>query len=307
MENEKCTGIITQIQRCSVHDGPGIRSTVFLKGCNLRCIWCHNPETYSGKIELQHFAAKCTLCGRCVDACPEHAREIDGGGIIYKNELCSHCFTCERNCLNSALQVCGKEYTVDELCGILVRDKKYYDKSGGGVTFSGGEPLLQHEYVFECARRLQEEGVSSAVETASNVPESVIRESVKHFSHFMCDIKAIDPTLHKSLTGVTNERILDNIRLLASLGTNILVRIPVAMGLNGTDENIAATARFMKENGLEQIELLKLHDLSEHKYNSLGLPITHPSGTEPTDSDIERFYTIIKDILGERMTRGFKK
>ena len=168
------------------------------------------------------------------------------------------------------------EYSVDDLCAVLVKDKKYYEKSGGGVTFSGGEPLLQHEFVFRCAEKLRENGIGSAVETASNVPERVIREAAEHFSHFMCDIKAIDSTLHKSLTGVTNERILENIRILASLDANILVRVPVAMGLNGTEENISATAQFMKENGLYQIELLKLHDLSEHKYNSLGLPITHP-------------------------------
>jgi len=297
-------GIITQIQRFSVHDGPGIRTTVFMKGCNLRCIWCHNPETYSKKIELQHFSNKCTHCGRCVDACASGLRRICGDVVEYDKNKCLGCFSCERACVNSALKICGEEYSPESLCAILEKDIKYYQKSGGGVTFSGGEPLLQSEFVFECVNILREKGIFSAVETASNVPGKIMCEAVSKFSLFMCDIKAMDPELHRSLTGVTNERILSNIKMIADMGAKVLVRIPVAMGLNGTDENITATAEFMREAGLSHIELLKLHNLSEHKYLSLGLKQTHPNVLETTDDDVEHFYGIFKKIIGSSIKCG---
>ena len=298
-------GRITQIQRFSVHDGPGIRTTVFFKGCNLRCIWCHNPETYTAKTELEYFANRCTQCGRCITACPNGARQIANGEVQRDKDKCTLCFSCEAACVNGALDICGKDYSPEELCDILKKDIKYYQKSGGGVTFSGGEPLLQSEFVFRCAEILQEAGIPVAVETASNLPEPVLRQALDHVSLFMCDIKAMDPNLHKQLTGVTNERILSNLRMLAAEGASVLVRIPVAMGLNGTKENIRATAKFMKENGLYRIELLKLHRLSDHKYSALDLPTTHPDVPETTDEDIEAFYQIFQEYLGDSMRRGF--
>jgi len=203
-----------------------------------------------------------------------------------------------------ALKICGEEYSPESLCAILEKDIKYYQKSGGGVTFSGGEPLLQSEFVFECVNILRKKGIFSAVETASNVPGKIMCEAVSKFSLFMCDIKAMDPELHRSLTGVTNERILSNIKMIADMGAKVLVRIPVAMGLNGTDENITATAEFMREAGLSHIELLKLHNLSEHKYLSLGLKQTHPNVLETTDDDVEHFYGIFKKIIGSSIKCG---
>ena len=298
-------GRITQIQRFSVHDGPGIRTTVFLKGCNLRCIWCHNPETYAAGMELQHFANRCTGCGRCIPACPSGLRRMEEGKLQWDKAQCAHCFACEAACVNGALEICGKDHSPEELCDILKKDSKYYQRSNGGVTFSGGEPLLQADFVFRCADLLRAEGISVALETACNLPEAVMRKATEHAALFMCDIKAMDSALHKQLTGIGNERILSNIRMLAAAGAEILIRIPVAMGLNGTKENILATAQFMKECGLHRIELLKLHRLSDHKYDALGLPITHPDIPETTDADTEAFYRIFEDVLGEGMRRGF--
>ena len=298
------TGRVTQIQRFSVHDGPGIRTTVFLKGCSLRCIWCHNPETYSREVQLEYFANRCTGCGRCTAVCPASARKIADGKCEWDKESCLSCFACEKACVNFALSVCGEDYSTESLCNILMKDAKYYANSGGGVTFSGGEPLLQPEFVFACADKLHELGVDCAVETSSNVPANVIEAAIPKFSLFMCDIKAMDSELHRSLTGAPNERILENIRTLAKAGADVLVRIPVAMGLNGTDENIAATAQFMKENGLKRIELLKLHHLASHKYSALGITDTYPDVKETTDNDIEHFYGIFREILGESMSIG---
>ena len=201
--------------------------------------------------------------------------------------------------VNSAIEICGTEYSSDELCDILIKDIKFYEKSGGGVTFSGGEPLLQPDFVFECVKILKENGISCAVETALNVPQETVIRAAEFFDLFMCDIKAIDDNLHKNLTSVSNKRILENIRLLAKLKSNILLRMPVAMGLNGTDKNITDTAGFMKEVGLSDIELLKLHKLAKHKYDSLNLPFTFPDVPETTDEDIERFYKLIKEGLYE--------
>jgi len=286
---------ITQIQRFSVHDGPGIRTTVFFKGCNLRCLWCHNPETLSPKIQLEHFSARCATCGKCAAVCPNHAISICDGVYRKDTSLCASCFECSKVCLTSALTVCGSEYTIDDVCETVLRDRKYYEKSSGGVTFSGGEPLLQSEFVFECVKKLKAEGIHCAVETANNLPESVVLDAISHFDLFMCDIKAMDCELHKKLTGVTNERILHNISLIAGSGKPVLIRVPVAMTLNGTVENLTATADFMRSVGLKNIELLKLHRLGEHKYDALGLPMTHPDVPETTDADIEEFYKIFSD------------
>ena len=298
-------GRITQIQRFSVHDGPGIRTTVFMKGCNLRCIWCHNPETYAAGRELEYFANRCTGCGRCVSACKSGARLLVEGKMVRDAAKCTLCFACEGVCMNGALAVCGTEHSAEELFNILLKDIKYYQRSGGGVTFSGGEPLLQADFVFRCADMLRAAGIPVALETACNLPEPVMQQALEHASLFMCDVKAMDPALHKQLTGVGNERILANIRLIAKAGAAVLIRIPVAMGLNGTEENIRATAQFMKENGLHRIELLKLHRLSDHKYDALGLPVTHPDVPETTDADIEAFYQIFAEYLGESMQHGF--
>jgi len=293
--------LITQIQRFSVHDGPGIRTTVFMKGCNLRCLWCHNPETLDPHVQMQHFASRCAGCGKCAEVCTHGATIVNKGIRVRDESKCVSCFECEKVCVNGALSVCGKEYSPDELCEILLKDRKYYEKSGGGVTFSGGEALLHHEFVFRCADMLKAEGIHCAVETASNLPESVITEAIKHFDLFMCDIKAIDSELHRQLTGVPNERILSNLRLLGRSGARVLVRIPVAMTLNGTDENIRSTAEFMKDAGLTHIELLKLHRLAEHKYDSLTMKYTHPDIPETTDADIERLY----GFFGDGFVRGF--
>lgn len=293
-------GIVTNIQKFSLHDGPGIRTTVFMKGCNLRCIWCHNPETYSKDIEVEYYSNKCTGCSRCVNACGEGALSLVDGKIVRDRKKCVSCYNCEDKCVNGATVLCGKTYSPDELCAILLKDIKYYQKSGGGVTFSGGEPLLQSEFVFECVDILKSHGVHCAVETASNINSEIYQKAIEKFDYFMCDIKAMDSTLHKALTGVPNDRILSNLKALASSGKDALIRIPVAMTLNGTDENITATAQFMKECGFSAIELLKLHRLSDHKYNALDMDITHPNVPETTDADIEHFNEIINSILERR-------
>lgn len=296
-------GIITNIQRFSVHDGPGIRTTVFMKGCNLRCIWCHNPETYSSKIEVEYFENRCTGCMHCVDACSHGALSFENGKVIRDRSKCVSCLECEDKCLSGATSVCGKTYTPQELCDILLKDIKYYQKSGGGVTFSGGEPLLQSEFVFECVDILKAHAVHCAVETASNVNREVFQKAIEKFDYFMCDIKAMDTELHKKLTGVPNGRILSNLELLASSSKPTLIRVPVAMTLNGTEENILATAQFMKKCGFDSIELLKLHRLSDHKYKALDLEETHPDIPDTTDSDIEHFYSLIENIIQKEIKR----
>jgi pyruvate formate lyase activating enzyme len=229
---------------------------------------------------------------------------MKNGVHVFDRSKCVACGKCEKLCSAKANKLFGGKATAKELLPQLLLDKPFFDKTGGGITVSGGEPLLQADFLAELLPLLKKQGVGTAIDTSLAVSAQQLEKVIPHADLFLCDIKAMDPQLHKQLTGVTNERILKNIALLAGKGADVLIRIPVAMGLNGTEENIRATARFMKENGLRRIELLKLHRLSDHKYSALDLQNTHPDVPETTDADIEAFYQIFEEYLGDSMIRG---
>lgn len=267
-------GLVFDVQGHSVHDGPGTRTTVFLAGCPLECVWCCNPEGLFTKPVVVRREPKCKRCGRCVDACPKHAITVDDAGrTVFDRSLCDACTTheCVESCYHEALEVSGKWMSVDELMRVFARDRQFWG-SRGGVTFSGGEPLRQREFILELLERCSEARLHTCIETTACVAPGFFREALAHVDWMFVDVKHMDAERHRELTGVSNERILANIRDVAGSDWPgfMVVRIPVIPGCNDSGENVRATARFVRECGLEVINLLPFHRLGESKYRQLG-------------------------------------
>ncbi len=249
--------MIFDIQRNSFVDGPGIRTTVFFKGCNLRCKWCHNPESQSFEKQMMFYKDKCTGCGKCREVCPNHLKK------------CDFCGKCELYCPAEARKICGREYTSDEVLAEVIKDKAFYDNSGGGVTFSGGECMLQLDFLCEILKKCKSEGIHTAVDTAGNVPWKSFEKILPFTDLFLYDIKAFGAELHRKGTGVSNELILENLKNLSGRA-DIIVRIPVIGGYNDNDEEIRQIADFLKQIKIIKAELLPYHAMGEHKYTALG-------------------------------------
>ncbi len=241
-------GLIFNIQRFCIHDGPGIRTTVFFKGCNLSCAWCHNPESQSPHKETMFYKDKCIGCGKCNNTsdfvCPSGAREL-----------------------------CGKEYSVDEVFAEVVKDKSFYENSGGGVTFSGGECMLQINFLLEILKKCKENGIHTTVDTAGHISWPDFEKIMPYTDLFLYDIKSMNTDTHKKYVGVGNELILDNLARLLKSQATVWVRVPVIPSVNDTEEEMQKIRLFFEENGYPtNFELLPYHDMGEHKYEALGKP-----------------------------------
>ena len=266
------TGTIFNIMRFAVNDGPGIRTTVFLKGCPLACAWCHNPEGLQGGHEVAYRQERCARCGACVDACPEHALRATGEGIERSAELCVACGTCAGACVSGAREEMGRDITVDALLEELVKDRVFYDASGGGVTFSGGEPLMQFDFLVAALSACRAAGVRTAVETTGFAPAGKVLALVPLTDLFLYDVKFADEERHRKFTGVSNVRILENLRLLSEAGAPVIVRLPLVPGVNEDDENIRAIASLTADLGtIPSIHLLPFHAAAAGKYHALGM------------------------------------
>ena len=253
------TATIFDIERNSYVDGPGIRTTVFFKGCNLRCAWCHNPESQSPKPQMMFYKNKCTGCGKCKEKCPNHL------------ESCELCGKCTLYCPHDAREICGKEYTVDEGMREILKDKAFYDHSGGGVTFSGGECMLQIDFLEEILKVCKENGIHTAVDTAGHVPYEYFERILPYTNLFLYDVKCYDSEKHKKYTGVRNELILENLKKLLATGKSVWVRIPIIPTVNDTVEEIQRIKAYISSCGKpEKIELLPYHAMGEHKFEALG-------------------------------------
>lgn len=250
---------IFDILRNSFVDGPGIRTTVFFKGCNLRCKWCHNPESQSTEKQMMFYKDKCTACGKCAEVCPNHL------------ERCDFCGKCEFYCTSGARKVCGKEYTVDKIFSEVVKDKLFYEKSGGGVTFSGGECMLQMNFLYEILKKCKENGIHTAVDTAGNVPWKYFEKILPYTDLFLYDVKAFHDEKHKQYTGVGNEIIFDNLKKLFECGASVWIRIPVIPGVNDTADEMQKIKEFLKPYKPLKIELLPYHSFGTHKYDVLNM------------------------------------
>ncbi|MBP7402869.1 MAG: glycyl-radical enzyme activating protein [Clostridia bacterium] len=266
------SGFVFDIQRFSTHDGPGIRSTVFLKGCGLRCAWCHNPESWQPVPEMRYYAARCIGCGACAAVCGADACRMEGGLHVYDRTRCIACGRCAKVCPTEAMVRTGRRMDVDEVTREVLRDRAFYDASGGGVTFSGGEPLAQPVFLHALLHAFREEGLHTAVETAGDVQWEDIERILPLTDLFLYDMKCVDDGLHRRLTGGGNARILENLRRLAASGTHPEIRIPVVPGCNDNDAETAAMAELAAALGPGvRVGLLPFHRMAAEKYDSLGL------------------------------------
>ena len=266
------TGILTGIQRFSLNDGPGIRTTVFFQGCNMRCAWCHNPETIPQKPRLMFYPLKCIGCGRCVSVCPTGAHKTEDGAHIIDRSVCVSCGKCANECFSGALVMSGRAYTVKEALGEIVQDRLYYEQSGGGVTFSGGESTLQGAFLTELARACHAAGVHTALETNLLLPFETLRPILKEMDLVMFDLKLSSSARHEDWTGVKNDTVLENIRQLDSLGIPLIARTPLIPGATDSAEDLQGNIDHLKRlNNLRCYELLNFNPLGGSKSEALGV------------------------------------
>lgn len=261
---------IFNIQHFSIHDGPGIRTTVFMKGCNLRCHWCHNPESWTGNPVLMRYPDKCIGCGECVRNCPN---AVDGKlGIDTGN--CAVCGSCVKVCYAGALELTGKTANLDEVLQEILADAGLYKSSGGGVTFSGGEPFLQPDFLADILPVLKEYGIHTAVESALYVNSSILETLLPGLDLIMCDIKHMNSGLHMEYTGADNSVILENIRSIAEHGQQMIIRTPVVPGFNDSEQSIGEIATFIASLPNQEnisYELLRFSGICRDKYSALGM------------------------------------
>lgn len=286
---------ITNIQKYSIHDGDGIRTTVFFKGCPLRCAWCHNPETQRFERELQFDQSKCTGCRRCEQVCPQHAISFSAPGAPAKTdpEKCTLCGRCTDRCVNEAREIIGETYSQKELMKELLKDRIFYEQSGGGVTLSGGEVMAQQEFseVVSLASKLHRNGIAVNIDTCGYAPYERFREILPYTDTFLYDIKVMDPETHRRVIGTDNKQILDNLKCLSRDGAKIYLRIPTIPGISGTKENMDKVISFLKENDIrpDQINLLPYHDTGKGKYAKLGRNYPGEDCEVPSSEMMEAF------------------
>ena len=286
---------IFAIKRFAVHDGDGIRTTVFFKGCPLRCVWCHNPEGLFSRKELSYFPHKCIDCGECVSLCPAKAHAIEGNTHVFHRERCIACGQCAKECLGNALYFYGKEYTVEELLPLLLLDKDFYAQSGGGVTLSGGECLLQADFCAQLLQALKEHGIHTAVDTCGFVDSSALQKVLPYTDVFLYDLKAIDETTHRLCTGQSNQRILENLAFLDASGCAIEIRIPLIPDYN--DDEMQKIADFLQGlHNVTKIKVLPYHPYAGTKYESLGISPSLPSRT-PTKEELAAVAALFSSLF----------
>ena len=284
--------LITNVQKFSIHDGDGIRTSVFFKGCPLKCEWCHNPETQRFEKEMQCDKEKCVGCGTCAKVCPNGAISMENGKPEMKKDACTFCGKCVNFCPIGIREIIGREYSVKELIKELMKDQMFYEESGGGVTLSGGEVMaMDIDYILAIAKELKRQDVTLTIDTCGYVPYEKFQAILPYVNTFLYDVKVMDPKLHKKYIGVDNQLILDNLIRLAADGARIYIRIPTIKEVNGNEKNMKETIAFMKEHDIHpaQINLLPYHDTGSGKYSKLDMEYKGTDLHAPEKEEMESF------------------
>lgn len=287
------TANIFNIQKFSIHDGPGIRTTVFFKGCPLSCFWCHNPESQKLSKQMLYDSEKCTLCGMCVKVCPQNSISIENNILRTDESKCTYCKKCETYCIPGARQVAGKDYTVDEILKEVLKDKEFYIQSKGGVTLSGGEPLVHIDFTEELLKKLKDEKIHTAVDTCGAVSFDYLQRVVPYTDLFLYDLKLMDDEKHKYYTGLSNKLILDNLEKLSKIHNNINIRMIIVEGVNADEKHIQDTIEFIKDLKIKRINLLPYHDIAKHKYKKLTMEYKDENMSKPSDEKMEEFKSML--------------
>ncbi|MCX6552512.1 MAG: glycyl-radical enzyme activating protein, partial [Acidobacteria bacterium] len=290
---------VSDIQHYAVHDGPGIRTIVFLKGCPLRCPWCCNPESHSGGVELRHLSHRCTLCGRCADVCPAGSIHVEEDHLTIDRVRCPACNApCLAACNESALERVGTMMSVDDVVERVDADRDFYRNSGGGITISGGEPLAQPAFVSALARACRERSLHVAMETSGFAAADVFQTIAPVIDLFLFDIKVVDPARHAIVTGVDNTDILANLaHLAAARPRDVIVRFAVIPGYTDDEANLDGVARLMRTSGLDRLELGSYHPLGAEKYEALGRSYT--CDADPAGVDRQRLAALVDRFTAE--------
>lgn len=288
-EHRKTIGNIYKLQRFCVNDGCGIRTTVFLKGCPLSCKWCHNPEAMSAENNIMVNLQLCKLCGKCVTACPNDCHDISDSSHLINRQLCVFCGKCEQVCPANAIEIVGKKMSLQDVMDVITRDEAYYKQSGGGVTISGGEPLIQLEFVRQLVHLCKEKGYSVYIDTSGCVSNEIFRRAIKDADGVLYDLKIIDSEKHTYYTGLSNAVILKNFEYMCSTDKDLIARYVVIPQINDSSDDIQALAEFLKGcNFSGNLEFLAYHRLGINKYQSLNIDYELCNIQPPSESDMEK-------------------
>ena len=287
-------GILLDTKRFAVHDGPGIRTTFFTKGCPLACRWCHNPESINPGIELAYMAHKCINCGECIEQCRNHAHTIENDKHAFEFDLCTKCLNCVNSCLGKALKIYGKRISVSEAMEIALEDIDFYNESGGGVTISGGEPLMQSDFTLALLAELKKKGIHTALDTSCFAAQEKVAAALAVTDLFLVDFKVFDENRHQQLTGQSNKIIKKNLEFLARNKVDIEIRIPFVPGCNSDEENIRSSAEFLAALEIKKVKLLPYHDMARSKYKSINKLDTMPNCAPPSPQMLEQAKKILQ-------------
>jgi pyruvate formate lyase activating enzyme len=297
------SGTIFRIERFAIHDGPGIRTTVFLKGCPLACAWCHSPESQSRAPEFIPRADRCIRCGACVAACPHDAIRFAETPAVARPEACDLCGSCARACPSGARELVGYDVGVGDLVGLIEKDRIFYDQSGGGVTFSGGEPLMQPAFLLDAIVSCRERGIHTAIDTSGFGDPAALLRLADHADLFLFDLKIIDEARHEAFTGVGNRLILDNLRALARRHRAVIVRFPLVPGVNDDDAEVTALGRLIASIGLTRVNVLPYHRAGTAKYHRLNRTY-RLHDVQPPSVDAQERVARTLEGFGLTVTRG---
>jgi pyruvate formate lyase activating enzyme len=303
---QRTRGVVFDIQRFAIHDGPGIRTLVFLKGCPLRCWWCQNPEGLSTSKSLGYFEYKCIQSKRCIQSCPSHALSFDGRGLVIDRAACNGCALCVEACPSGALSIAGREIDVEELVREIERDVVLFDNSGGGVTFSGGEPLFQPTFLRESLIQCRARGIHTALETSGHAPPETFESIIDYVDLFLFDLKLLNDDEHRKYTGVSNSVIRRNLVTLVTRkrGKDVILRFPVITGINDTEKNVEDFLGFVSGlDGIREVDLLPYHDVSE-KYRRLGLRYQMDTSVAPSEEKLNHIKERLRHAGLEVKVRG---